>query len=333
MNYFGQQSDILHTAKRGILLLNLGTPDKAICPALRRYLSEFLMDPRVIELPYLLRLILVRGIIVNTRSHKSAAVYREVWTEEGSPLLTYTKKLTEKVRKQSNDDTVVDFAMRYGKPNVKSVLQKMHNAGVRELTVIPLYPQYSATSTGSAFDSIAKNLTSFRWVPKLNFINEYYQHPDYIQGLANSIQASWDEHGRNELLVMSFHGVPEKYINNGDPYQHQCETTAKLVAEKLSLDDTQWKVVYQSRLGRQKWIDPYCDITLSELPKSGTKSVDLVCPGFSVDCLETLEEIAMENKQIFLDAGGEKYNYIPCLNDSDAHAKLLLDIAHNETIS
>lgn len=327
MKYFGQQNDILRTAKRGILLLNLGTPDRAVCPALRRYLSEFLMDPRVIELPSVLRLILVRGIIVNTRSHKSAANYREVWTEDGSPLLTYTKKLTEKVNSQCDDDTVVEFAMRYGNPSVKKVLQKMHNAGVRDLTVIPLYPQYSATSTGSAFDAIASSLGKFRWVPNLKFINEYYQHPDYIEAIANSIEASWQQNGRNELLVMSFHGVPEKYINNGDPYQHQCETTAKLIAQKLSLSDKQWQIVYQSRLGRQKWIDPYCDITLNALPASGVKSVDVICPGFSVDCLETLEEIAMENKEIFLDAGGEQYNYISCLNDSEAHAQLLLKVA------
>lgn len=327
MKYFGQHSDISRTAKRGILLLNLGTPDRAVCPALRRYLSEFLMDPRVIEIPKLFRLLLVRGIIVNTRSHKSAANYREVWTDKGSPLLTYTKKLTETVDQQSSDDTMVEFAMRYGNPSVKTVLQKMHQAGVRDLTVIPLYPQYSATSSGSAFDAVAKSFTSFRWVPNLTFINEYHQHPDYIQSVANTIEASWQKNGRNELLVMSFHGVPEKYINNGDPYKNQCETTAKLIAEQLSLNKSEWKIVYQSRLGRQKWIDPYCDITLGKLPSLGTKSVDIVCPGFSVDCLETLEEIAMENKEIFLDAGGEKYNYIPCLNDSDAHAKLLLDLA------
>ena len=330
MKYFGHESDFQNTKQRtGVLLINLGTPERPVCPGLRDYLSEFLMDPRVIELPALFRAILVRGIIVNFRSHKSAAAYREVWTEEGSPLLINSQKLAIKTQDVLGDDYRVALGMRYGKPSIAHALQELHEQGIRKVVVIPLYPQYSGSTNGSTFDALGKALSKHRWVPDLRFVNDYYDNENYTKAIGDSITQHWQQHGRNQKLIMSFHGVPKKYISKGDPYEQQCLESGQAIANYLQLKDEDWIVVFQSRLGAQEWLKPYCDETLKSLPTQGTKSVDIICPGFSADCLETLEEIKGENKEYFLTAGGEAYSYIPCLNDSQAHADLMADIVKN----
>jgi len=330
MKYLGQERDINNSnSKTGVLLINLGTPERPVCPGLRKYLGEFLMDPRVIEIPKLLRMILVKGIIINVRSHKSAATYREIWTEGGSPLLINSLNLGKKTADLLGNDFEVDVAMRYGKPSVADKIAELHEKGVRKIVAIPLYPQYSGSTNGSTFDAIGSALKKQRWVPSLNFVSDYYQRDSYIKAIAGSISVHWQEHGRNDKLIMSFHGVPQKYITRGDPYQSQCIETSKAVAKELNLNDDEWMLVFQSRFGAEEWLQPYCDQTLKALPAQGIKSVDMICPGFSADCLETLEEIEGENKEYFIDAGGEKYSYIPCLNDADSHAALMAEIVND----
>lgn len=331
MKYLGQESDIAaSSSKTGVLLVNLGTPDRPVCPGLRDYLAEFLMDPRVIEIPSLLRFILVRGIIVNFRAHKSAANYRKIWTEKGSPLMINSVGLANKTAELlGSNDYVVELAMRYGKPSVAEKLEVLQQRGIRNLLVIPLYPQYSGSTNGSTFDAVAKALRKFRWVPGLQFVDSYYERPEYISAIANSISRHWEQNGRGQKLLMSFHGVPQKYITRGDPYQSQCVETAKQVAAALKLSEDEWMLVFQSRFGAEAWLQPYCDETLKSLPGQGITSVDIVCPGFSADCLETLEEIDGENREYFLQTGGERYSYIPCLNDSQEHAELISAIVRD----
>lgn len=327
MKYFGQESDFSNSNEKiGVLLCNLGTPDRPVCPGLRKYLAEFLMDPRVIELPRLFRAILVRGIIVNFRSHKSAAAYREVWTDDGSPLLINSLNLGQKVGSLLGDNFQVEVAMRYGNPSIDSKVKELHKSGVRKVIAIPLYPQYSGSTNGSTFDAIGEAFKKQRWVPNFQFISDYYQQETYIQAIAESIKSHWEKHGRKQKLLMSFHGVPKKFTLRGDPYEFQCKESAKKIANYLNLKDDEWILVFQSRLGAEEWLQPYCDQTLKSLPSQGVKSVDIICPGFSADCLETLEEIDGENKEYFLEAGGESYSYIPCLNDGDLHAELLKNI-------
>lgn len=327
MKYHGNESDITNISpKTGVLLVNLGTPDRPVCPGLRDYLSEFLMDPRVIELPSLFRAILVKGIIVNVRSHKSAATYREIWTDEGSPLMLNSLGLGQKTAELLGGDFEVEVAMRYGNPSVKSKITALHDKGVRKIIVLPLYPQYSGATNGSTFDAIGKALSKQRWVPSVNFVSDYYQRDSYIKAIGDSILTHWEKHGRNQKLIMTFHGVPKKYITKGDPYESQCKQSAQRIADYLKLEEQEWKLVFQSRFGAEEWLKPYCDETLKGLPEQGIKSVDMVCPGFSADCLETLEEIESENKEYFMEAGGQAYAYIPCLNDSNAHAKLMAEI-------
>ena len=331
MKYLGQESDISKANnKTGVLLVNLGTPERPVCPGLRKYLGEFLMDPRVIEIPKLLRMILVKGIIVNARSHKSAATYREIRTENGSPLLINSLNLGSKTQEKLGDDFEVEVAMRYGKPSVAEKVAALHEKGVRKLVVIPLYPQYSGSTNGSTFDALGAALSKQRWIPKLNFVNDYYQYSSYIKAIGDSITKHWQEHGRKQKLIMSFHGVPQKYITRGDPYQSQCKETAHAVAQYLNLAEDDWMLVFQSRFGAEEWLQPYCDQTLKSLPGKGITSVDMICPGFSADCLETLEEIEGENKEYFIEAGGKEYSYIPCLNDSDSHAALMAEIVNNQ---
>lgn len=327
MKYLGQESDFSNSSQRvGVLLCNLGTPDRPVCPSLRKYLAEFLMDPRVIELPKLLRTILVRGIIVNFRSHKSAATYREIWTEDGSPLLLNSQRLSDKVGLSLGDKFQVEVAMRYGNPSIESKVKKLHQSGVRTVIVIPMYPQYSGSTNGSTFDALSAALIKQRWVPNLKFVGDYYQQKSYIAGVGDSIKAHWKTHGKKQKLVMSFHGVPKKFTERGDPYEWQCRESAQRIADYLELTSDEWILVFQSRLGAEEWLQPYCDKTLKALPGEGIKSVDIVCPGFSADCLETLEEIEGENKDYFMDAGGEAYSYIPCLNDSDQHVDIIKEI-------
>ena len=332
MKYFGNQNDIANSNNKiGVLLVNLGTPERPVCPSLRKYLGEFLMDPRVIEIPKLLRLILVKGIIVNFRSHKSAATYREIWTEQGSPLLINSQKLSDKVSQALGDNYIVEVAMRYGNPSVKDKLALLHQHGARKLIVVPLYPQYSGSTNGSTFDAVANALSKQRWVHDLRFVASYHHHDQYIQAVGDSIKNHWKENGQAEKLLFSFHGIPKKYTTKGDPYESQCRVSAERIADYLNLNKTQWQLVFQSRFGAEEWLTPYCDETLKKLPSQGIKSVDIICPGFSADCLETLEEINGENRDYFIDAGGKEYRYIPCLNDSDSHIELMSAILRNQT--
>jgi len=273
--------------------------------------------------------LLVKGIIINFRSHKSAAVYREIWTDDGSPLLINSQGLGTETSKILGEQFVVEVAMRYGNPSVAEKILSLHNAGVRKIVVIPLYPQYSGSTNGSTFDAIGAAMAKIRWVPNLVFVSDYYQYESYVKAIGDSITEHWNKHGRKQKLIMSFHGIPKKYITRGDPYQSQCVESAQRIADYLQLDDQEWQLVFQSRFGAEEWLQPYCDQTLKSLPAKGIKSVDIICPGFSVDCLETLEEIEGENKEYFIEAGGEEYSYISCLNDADSHASLMAEIIHD----
>lgn len=331
--YFGSASDAGNSsAKTGVLLVNLGTPDTPNCPGLRRYLSEFLMDPRVIEIPKLFRWLLVKGIIINFRSHKSARTYREIWTDQGSPLLINSQNLSDKVANRLGDDFCVRLGMRYGNPSIDQQLKDLQQQGVRKLIILPLYPQYSGSTAGSVFDAVSKSLSKFRWTPSLSFIDNYHLNSEYLDAVANSIQQHWQQHGQAKQLLMSFHGVPKKFIDKGDPYQAQCIASAEEIAKRLGLQSDQWQLVFQSRFGAEEWIKPYCDKTLEALPKQGVDNVDMVCPGFSADCLETLEEIAGENREYFEEAGGKQYSYIPCLNDSDDHVNMVATLIKQQII-
>lgn len=287
------------------------------------------MDPRVIELPKLFRALLVKGIIINVRSHKSAATYREVWTEQGSPLLINSLGLGKKTAKILGDEFQLEVAMRYGNPSVSEKISALHASGIRKIIAIPLYPQYSGSTNGSTFDAIGAAFKKQRWVPNLTFVSDYYRYDSYIKAVGDSIKVHWQNNGRKQKLIMSFHGIPKKYITRGDPYQSQCKESAQAIADYLQLEDDEWQLVFQSRFGAQEWLQPYCDQTLKALPGQGIKSIDIVCPGFSADCLETLEEIEGENKEYFMEAGGEEYSYIPCLNDSDKHAELMAEIVND----
>ena len=316
--------------KLGILLVNLGSPDAPTPSAVRKYLAQFLADPRVVEANRFIWWLVLHGIILRFRPSRAAKAYQKVWTEEGSPLLHYTRLQTQAIQKKLEDrfrgHVIADMAMTYGKPSIKNGLEGLRKAGARRLLILPLYPQYSGTTTAAVFDQVTNVLQGWRWLPDLRMINQYHDHPKYIEALANSIKNQWANNKRGELLLFSFHGIPQRYVNNGDPYFCHCQKTARLVAEKLELKADEWKVVFQSRFGREPWLEPYCSVTLQELPASGIKSVVIICPGFAADCLETLEEIKMENKDLFIEAGGETFNYIPCLNDSEDHMTALCEI-------
>ena len=321
-----------HGAKQklGILLVNLGSPDAPTTSAVRRYLAQFLADPRVVETNRFIWWLILHGVILRIRPSRSAKAYKKVWTDNGSPLIHISRLQTQAIQKKLEErfrgHVIADLAMSYGNPSIKSGLEALRKAGARRLLILPLYPQYSATTTAAVFDEVTRVLKNWRWLPDLRMINQYHDHEKYIEALANSINKQWQENKRGDLLLFSFHGIPQRYVDSGDPYFCHCQKTARLVAEKLKLQDNEWKVVFQSRFGREPWLQPYCSLTLQELAGAGTKSVDIICPGFSADCLETLEEIQMDNKKMFIDAGGETFNYIPCLNDSEDHINAICEI-------
>lgn len=314
----------------GLLLTNLGTPTAPNTKAVRRYLAEFLSDPRVVELPAFLWWPILHGIVLRTRPKKSAHAYQKIWTDEGSPLLVIAKKqlqgLKELLSKKSKEPVHIELAMRYGSPSIKQALENLKQKDITQLIIFPLYPQYSAATTASTFDEVAKILKTWRYVPHLNFISDYHDNENYIDAIVNSIASFWKQHGRGEKLLFSFHGLPKNSIQKGDPYYSQCQKTADLIVRKLQLPETAWQTVFQSRFGFQEWLQPYCDKTLVELGKQGYKKIDIICPGFSADCLETLEEISIRNKEYFIAAGGEQLNYIPALNDSSQHLTALANI-------
>jgi len=307
----------------GLLLTNLGTPDAPTRSALRRYLKEFLSDPRVVEMNRSVWWLILNLVILNIRPAKSAHAYQSVWTEQGSPLMQHSLQQQSKLQAQLGDNICVELAMRYGNPSIASGLEKLRAQGCGNILIFPLYPQYAGASTGSTFDAVADILKTWRYVPGLRMINSYHDHPAYIAALAASIRKHWQEHGKNERLLMSFHGIPQRYADQGDPYPNQCQTTSACVAELLGLQDDEWFVSFQSRFGKEPWLQPYTDATLRAWAKDGVQTVDVICPGFSADCLETLEEIGVENRGYFLKAGGKDLRYIPALNAQDEHIQAL----------
>ncbi len=331
MKYTGDtEKSYSDNSKVGILLVNLGSPDDTTEEGLRRYLKEFLWDPRVVEVPRPIWWAALNFYILRIRPKKSAETYKKVWTPQGSPLIVITRKQTDAfsvlAKEKYGDNVVVDFAMRYGNPSIKDVLARFRDQKVRKLLVLPLYPQYCAATSASVMDAVFKELMSWRVMPEIRSVMQYHEMPEYINALAESIQEKWDEKGKCERLLFSFHGIPKRYVDSGDPYYNECLATAAKVAEKLSLADN-WYVTFQSRFGREEYLTPYTDKTLMEWGKAGVKSVEVICPGFSADCLETLEEIEEENREYFLESGGEKFEYIPALNYRDTHISLLGEIA------
>ncbi len=305
--------------RAAVLLCNLGTPDEPTAPALRRYLGEFLGDPRVVEIPRLVWMAILHGIILRVRPAKSAAKYAGIWTPEGSPLKVWTERQAAALNsalQERGHSVTVRYAMRYGNPSMASVLDELKASGVTRVLVLPAYPQYSGTTTASVIDAVSAWSQKIRHIPELRFVNRYHDDPGYIAALAARISAYWQEHGRPDKLVLSFHGVPERTLHLGDPYHCECYKTARLLAEKLGLTRDQVQLTFQSRFGKAKWLEPYTEPTLIALAQAGVKRVDVACPGFTSDCLETLEEIAQEAREAFLHAGGEQFHYIPCLNDS-----------------
>jgi len=317
--------------KLGVLLINLGTPEAPTAAALRPYLKEFLSDPRVIEIPRLAWWPILNLVILNTRPKKSALKYAQIWTAEGSPLLAHTQKQAKLLQgflgERTRTPMVVDYAMRYGSPSVDSVLQKLKAQGCDRILALPLYPQYAASSTGTALDAVFASLAQMRNQPALRTVKHYHDHPGYIAALAQSVNDYWMKNGRPDKLVLSFHGVPRFSLDKGDPYHCECQKTGRLLAEQLGLKPEQYALTFQSRFGRAEWLKPYTQATLEELGKSGTQRVDVVCPGFAADCLETLEEIAMECRSAFLASGGKEFHYIPALNERPDWIRALTDIA------
>ncbi|WP_019617014.1 ferrochelatase [Psychromonas ossibalaenae] len=314
--------------KRAVLLVNLGTPESPDTKSVRQFLRDFLSDKRVVDTPRLIWLPILYLIILPFRSKRVAKLYKKIWFENDSPLRFYTEQQTLKLGASLSVENIrAEYAVTYGHPSIASQMEMLQEQGVTDLTVLPLYPQYSVSTTASVFDQLSAAVKQQFNFPAINFIHDYHDHPLYIAALVNSIKKSWLENGQAELLVFSFHGIPKRYVTLGDVYQMHCESTVQLVIEALGLNESQYKLCYQSRVGREEWLKPYLDNFLPETVKSGTKTLDIISPAFACDCLETLEELAIENRELFLTCGGEKYNYIPCLNDSDEHISLLHALA------
>lgn len=318
------------TESLGILLVNLGTPDDPSPASVRRYLKEFLSDPRVVELPRFLWWFILNGVILNVRPKRSAEAYAKIWTDKGSPLLLHCEDvaaaLNERLPTVLAGDVHVELAMSYQQPSIPDALNRLHDKHARRILVVPMYPQYSNTTTGSVFEAVTHALAERRWVPEFRFLNHYHDAHGFIAALAASVRDHWQAHGRGERLLFSFHGVPRRTLMSGDPYHCQCQKTARLVAEALELDEDDWFVSFQSRVGREEWLQPYTDETLELWGRNGVGDIDVVCPAFSVDCLETLEEISIEGARQFGEAGGGTLRYIPCLNARDDHVDFLVQL-------
>lgn len=332
LNPFATEPPFTHgqTPRTGVLLCNLGTPDEPTPAALRRYLGEFLSDRRVVEIPAPLWWLILHGIILRVRPKKSAAKYASIWTPAGSPLRVWTEKQAVLLRGalgERGQPVLVRHAMRYGTPSIATQLDALKADGATRILILSAYPQYCGATTASVFDAVYAWAGTVRAVPELRFVNHYHDDAGYIDALARRVTAHWQAHGRGDQLVMSFHGVPQRTLQLGDPYHCECYKTARLLAERLGLRREQYQVTFQSRFGRAKWLEPYTEPTLKALAKGGLQRVDVVCPGFTSDCLETLEEIAMEARQAFISAGGKEFQYIPCLNDSPDWISALAGVA------
>jgi ferrochelatase len=318
-------------ARIGILLINLGTPEAPTAKALRPYLKEFLSDRRVVEIPRPIWWLILNGIILNIRPKKSAEKYASIWRPEGSPLKYFTDRIANLLKgylgERLGQTVLVEYAMRYGQPSVADRIAEMKAQGVDRLLILPLYPQYAASSTGSALDAVWQSLLHQRNPPEVRVVKHFHADAGYIDALRQSVQAYWAEHGRPDVLVMSFHGIPRRSLDQGDPYHCECQRTGRLLAEALQLAPEQYRVSFQSRFGSAEWLKPYTVATLEELGKNKTRRVDVICPGFIADCLETLEEIAMEGKASFLNAGGGEFRHILALNDRPVWINALADLA------
>ena len=336
---FRGQSQFKHgeQASMGVLVVNLGTPDEATTSSVRRYLAEFLSDARVVEIPRLLWMLILHGIILRTRPAKSAKAYQRVWTDKGSPLMAGSANLVDKINSDIQSKIPgkcnVVLAMRYGQPSIQKGLEQLEAQGAERIMVLPLYPQYSGATTGTVCDAVFKPLLKWRWVPELRLLGAYHDDESYILAMANSIRQHWQDKGLDQekalesdsKLFISFHGMPKGTLLAGDPYFCHCHKTARLIADELGLKEEQWEMAFQSRFGKAEWLQPYVAKRIVELPKEGIKNLTVVCPGFAVDCLETLEEIAMEGRDDFIAAGGEQFEYVPCLNDSSPHVALMVE--------
>ena len=313
--------------KTAILLVNLGTPEAPTAGALKPYLRQFLSDPRVVEIPKPVWWVILNAFILTTRPAQSAKKYAQIWTPEGSPLMVHTVEQARRLAARLGPGFVVDHAMRYGNPSIDSRLADLKASGCDRVLVIPLYPQYAASSSGTVFDAVFDSLKGMRNPPELRIIKHFHDHPGYIAALAANVEAHWQKNGRPEKLVMSFHGVPRRTLELGDPYHCECLKTGRLLGEALGLAESEYQVTFQSRFGRAKWLEPYTVEVLEKLGGAGCRRVDVICPGFVSDCLETLEEINMEVRAAFLNAGGGEYHYIPALNEGDAWIGALAAIA------
>ena len=331
MSFLGEQNfEHESSEKIGVLLCNLGTPDSFQTIDVRKFLKEFLSDGRVVEIPKFIWWFILNGIILIFRPKKSAKLYESVWTKEGSPLLVYSEKLVSKLLKELPNNYEIELAMRYGNPSIEEGLIALKKKNCRNLIVLPLFPQYSGTTTGSVFDEVSRVLSKWRWVPNLNFINSYHDDEGYIIALSDSIKEKL-ENESPQKIIFSYHGIPKRNFIKGDPYHCLCKKTTRLVAERLGLDEDKYITTFQSRFGRAEWLKPYTSETMENLPSENIKNILVVAPGFSVDCLETIEEIDDENKEIFINAGGEKFGYIPCLNDSQQHIRFIRDFLQKQT--
>jgi ferrochelatase len=311
-----------------VLLVNLGTPDAPTPAAVRRYLAEFLSDPRVIDTPRWLWWPILHGVILRIRPRRSAHAYASIWTEQGSPLRVYSQSLADRLDRALRAETAnrvrVVLAMRYGQPSIAATLDRLRSEGLRRLLVLPLYPQYSGTSTGTAIDAVTSALQRMRPDPDMRCINDYHDDDGYVSALAATVENFWNNHGRAPKLLLSFHGIPERYVRNGDPYFTQCRVTAQRLRARLRMSEEDLLVAFQSRVGREPWLKPYTDEVLAQMAGQGIGRIQVLCPGFAVDCLETLEEIAMRDRDLFIASGGERLDYIPALNDGPAHVAALL---------
>jgi len=329
--YIGLEHPAHDRANRtAVLLVNLGTPPAPTPRALRTYLAEFLSDPRVVELPRALWWLILHGYILRVRPRRSAEAYAKIWTHEGSPLAVLSAQLAQAVQTELAKyarEVRVELAMRYGAPSVRDTVLRLQREGIQRVLLLPLYPQYSGAATGSVLDAAADTLKAMRWPPALRTLNDYHDDPGYLAALSASVLAHWAQHGRAQKLLLSFHGLPQASVHAGDPYFHQCHETARRLRDALGMSEEEMIVAFQSRVGTQRWLQPYTDETIAAMPKKGVRTLDVLCPGFAVDCLETLEEIALRYRTSFLTQGGERFAYIPALNATPAHASVLTQLA------
>ena len=312
--------------KIGVLISNLGTPDSPSRKDLKKYLNQFLMDKRVIDLPRLLWIPILKIIILNIRPRKSAKLYRSIWTDKGSPLMVFSKNILKKLSDSIDDRITVVLGMRYGSPSIKEAMDIFKKEKISKILVFPLYPQAGSPTTSSTFDAVTDYLRNISWMPDLRFVSGYHDHNAYISALVRSVKNSFSEHGRPDKLIFSFHGMPYRYLEKGDPYYCFCHKTARLTAEKLDLDEYSYDIAFQSRFGSDKWLEPYIDRLLVNEANNGTKYIQVISPGFAVDCLETLEEISIQYRELFISNGGKRFEYIPCLNDGQDQLDLIRSI-------